>query len=178
MKSFNHTEWEQVSAGTEFKNNGAKVKVMLASPGALFLKTGSKKKALIGYGTEFNVAIEGTDSPVLSASSDGAYFMFTPRRYVSQGVPHTNADKRDEAESAVEALVRSAERRIALRERESARKMRSDFNMMLRKRKEMGLQDEAPQPVVGDDDYTPPDPPAPPAPGEEGHIDGANTENV
>jgi hypothetical protein len=174
MKSYNPIDWKSVSAGSEHANVGSKVVARLAAPGALYLKTGKSKKQLIGYGDQFNVVIEGTSSPVLEATQDAVFFVNEPREYRSKGVPHTNADKRTEVESATEALIRSAERRIALRERESARKMRADFNMMLRKRKEEGLQDEAPEPVEGDDDFTPP-PPATDAPDPNGETASANS---
>jgi hypothetical protein len=160
MQRFNPADWTMIAADTEFANQSSKYEVRLSAPGALYLKTGKNKKVLIGHGTYFKGVVEGTRNPVLTASQEAAFFVQEGRAQIFKGVPHTNADKRSEVESATEALVRAAERRIALREKQSQQRMRSEFNMMMRKRKEEGLQDEAPEPVRGDEDFveTPVDP--------------------
>jgi hypothetical protein len=166
MQRFNPADWTMVSADTEFSNQSSKYEVRLSAPGALYLKTGKSKKVLIGHGTYFKGVVEGTSAPVLSATQEAAFFVQEGRAQTFKGVPHTNADKRSEVESATEALVRAAERRIALREKQSRDKMRADFNAMMRRRKEEGLQEEAPEPVEGDADYVKPEPAPEPAPVE------------
>jgi hypothetical protein len=167
MQRFNPADWTSVKADVEFQNGSSKYEVRLSSPGALYLKTGKSKNVLIGHGTYFKGVIEGVANPVLTASQPGVFFVQEGRAQVFKGVPHTNADKRSEVESATEALVRAAERRIALREKQSRDKMRADFNAMLRERQQQGAQDTAPEPVEGDPDYEAPPQPEPTPSGQE-----------